>query len=55
MRQLKGRGLAIAGAILAMIPLFTCCCCVIGLPVGIWALVVLMNAEVKAAFDAGAQ
>ncbi|MEY2805607.1 MAG: hypothetical protein ACK57N_07360 [Planctomycetia bacterium] len=55
MRQLKGRGLAIAGAILAMIPCFTGCCCVIGLPVGIWALVVLMNAEVKAAFDAGAQ
>lgn len=55
MRQLKGRGLAIAGAILGMIPCFTGCCCVIGLPVGIWALVVLMNAEVKAAFDAGAQ
>ena len=51
MRQLKGRGLAIAGSILGMLPCFTGCCCVIGLPVGIWALVVLMNNEVKAAFE----
>ena len=25
-------------------------CCLVGLPVGIWSLVVLLNAEVKAAF-----
>jgi len=51
MRQLKGRGVAIASSILGMLPCFTGCCCVVGLPVGIWALVVLMNNEVKAAFD----
>ena len=50
MRGLQGYGLAMAGAILAMIP---CCdgpCCLLGLPLGIWALVVLMDQQVKQAF-----
>jgi hypothetical protein len=33
-----------------MIPCFTGCCCIPGLAVGIWSLVVLMNRDVKAAF-----
>jgi hypothetical protein len=48
MRQLRGYGVAMAGAVLAMLP--CTCCCIVGLPVGIWALIVLMKPEVKAAF-----
>ncbi len=51
MRAAKGRGLALTGSILAMIPCFTSCC-LAGLPIGIWAIVVLSNADVKAAFEA---
>jgi hypothetical protein len=50
MRSLKMYGLAVTSAILVMIPCFTSCCCLIGLGGGIWALVVLMKPEVKAAF-----
>jgi hypothetical protein len=48
-RNAKGRGLGMAGSILAMIPC-TNSCCLIGLPIGIWAILVLSNADVKAAF-----
>jgi hypothetical protein len=51
MMRLKSYGLAVTGAILAAIPgpsLLGCCC--VGAIVGIWALVVLMNSDVKAAF-----
>src|SRR5207248_2361571 len=51
MRATRGYGLALAGSIAAIIPLNSCCC--VGLPVGIWALVVLLKPEVKAAFQAG--
>ena len=51
LRSLSNYNLAMAGTILAMIP---CCttwgCCLVGTPVGIWALVVLMDPQVKAAF-----
>jgi hypothetical protein len=50
MRQLKSFGLAMAAAIIAMIPCATSCCCILGLPVGIWALVTLNKPEVKSAF-----
>lgn len=50
MRNLQAWGLAVAACILSMIPCFTSCCCVLGLVFGIWALVVLFRAEVKAAF-----
>lgn len=46
--RLQNRGLAMAGAIVAMLPCQ--CCCVLGLPFGIWALVVLSKPEVKSAF-----
>ncbi len=48
MNALQSYGLAMAAAIMAMLPCG--CCCLIGLPVGIWALVVLLDANVKAAF-----
>ena len=50
MRQVKGYGLAMTGAICALIPLNSCCC--LAMPVGLWALVVLLNEDVKAGFNA---
>jgi hypothetical protein len=51
MRRAEMYGLAIAAAVVNMIPCYqTTCCALFGLPLGIWALVTLMNAEVKASF-----
>ena len=49
MKNLQSYGLAMAASILAMVPCLSACC-PIGLPIGIWALIVLNNPEVKAAF-----
>jgi hypothetical protein len=49
MKSLRGWGWALAGSILAIFP-GMCCCCT-GLLPGIWALVVLLNADVKQAFS----
>ena len=49
MKRLEGYGLAMAASILAMIPCFSPCC-LLGLPIGIWAVVVLAKPEVKSAF-----
>ncbi len=49
MKNLENYGLAMAASIIAMIPCFSPCC-VLGLPIGIWALVVLSKPEVKSAF-----
>ena len=49
MYRLKHYGLAFAGAIIVMVPCISPCCC-LGLPAGVWALVVLSRPEVKAAF-----
>lgn len=45
-------GAALTGSILLMIPCFTPCCCTCGatLGIGIWALIVLLDAQVKQAF-----
>ncbi len=48
MKRLEAYGLAIAASILAIILLTPLC--LIGLPIGIWALVVLSGREVRAAF-----
>jgi hypothetical protein len=50
MKNLQGYGLALTGSILSMIPCTNSCCC-IGTPLGIWALVVLLNSDVKLAFS----
>lgn len=49
MRELRQYPLALIAAIVAMIPCLSPCCC-IGLPIGIWALMVMMKPEVKSAF-----
>lgn len=50
MKKLESFGLAMTGTILAMIPCCSPCCC-IGIPIGIWALVVLNKPEVKSYFS----
>jgi hypothetical protein len=50
--NLSGTGLPITGSLLAMIPCTSSCCCLIGLPAGIWALVALSRPNVKAAIAA---
>jgi len=49
MKDLKNHTMALLAAIIVMVP-FLSPCCVVGLPVGIWALVILVKPEVKAAF-----
>ncbi|MFA9479298.1 hypothetical protein ACERK3_13485 [Phycisphaerales bacterium AB-hyl4] len=50
MMQLQLWPLAIVASILAMIPCVSPCC-LLGLPFGIWAIIVLANPQVKAAFN----
>jgi hypothetical protein len=50
MRELKNWQLSVVSSILVMLPCSLCC--IFGLPVGIWSLVVLMRPEVKSAFGA---
>ena len=49
MRQLKSYGLATVAAVMALLP----CTAgwMLGLPIGLWALVVLMKPEVAEAFE----
>jgi hypothetical protein len=49
MMKLEAYGLAMTASILAMIPCISPCC-LIGLPLGIWAAIVLSEPEVKGAF-----
>jgi hypothetical protein len=50
--NLSGTALPVISSILAMIPCTSGCCCILGLPVGIWALVAMGRPDVKAAFAA---
>lgn len=54
MMKLKSWGMALTASILVMIPCFTCFCCFLGIPSGIWSMIVLMDPQVKAAFAASA-
>ena len=49
MKRLESYGLVMTATILSMLPCTSGCCCV-GLPIGIWVLVVLSKPEVKSAF-----
>ena len=49
MLTLKSYRLAMVAAIVGMIP--CSCCCIVGLPVGVWAIVVLMKPAVKLGFE----
>ena len=50
MQRLQNYSFVFTASILAMLPCLSPCC-VLGLPFGIWALVTLNKAEVKAAFQ----
>ena len=49
MKRLENHGLAMATSVVAAVPCISPCC-LIGLPIGIWAIVVLLKPEVKSAF-----
>ncbi len=52
MKGLKNYTMALVAAIVAVIPCFIPCpCCFIGIAAGIWAIIVLIKPEVKAAFE----
>lgn len=48
MKTLESYAMAMAAVIIMMLPCIPCCC--VNLPVGIWGLVTLMDANVKASF-----
>lgn len=48
MKALQQWTAAIVASVVAMIP--CSCACILGLPIGIWSLVILLKPEVKAAF-----
>ena len=50
MRSVEGYGMAMAAAIFSAIPIPCGGCCCFSPPFGIWALVVLLEPDVKAAF-----
>jgi hypothetical protein len=52
MKELRSYGWAVAGSIVAIFP-GLCCCCT-GLIPGLWALLVLLNPDVKLAFTKNA-
>ena len=50
MRSLKSHSMAMAAAIISCVPCITACC-LVGIPFGIWSLVVLNDPLVKQAFE----
>ena len=48
----EGRGIAITASVLAILPL-TSCCFAVGAVFGVWAIVVLMQTDVKSFFQNG--
>lgn len=49
MLKLESWGMAMTASVLAMIPCISPCC-LLGLPIGIWSMVVLLSEDVKSAF-----
>ena len=50
MVRVRSWGLALAGCIVAAIPLTSSACCILTLPFSIWAIVMLVKPEIRAAF-----
>jgi hypothetical protein len=50
MMKLQGWGMALTAAILSLIPCFQGCC-LLAMPAGIYAMVVLLDSSVKPTFD----
>ncbi|MBN1223527.1 MAG: hypothetical protein JXB23_09775 [Candidatus Aminicenantes bacterium] len=49
MKELSQWNLAVVASVLALIPCVSPCC-IVGLPIGIWSLIVLTKPEVRSAF-----
>ncbi len=49
--KLKSRGLVVASSVLAIISCCTTCCCGLGIPLGIWALVLINKPEIQSEFQ----
>jgi hypothetical protein len=49
LKQLKSYGMVMAGCIIAMLPCFDACC-LLGLPFGIWALVLIHDDQIRRHF-----
>ena len=50
--RLGNRGLAMTAGILVMVPCFTSCCCLLGLPLGIWVVQLCSASNVRPHFRA---
>jgi hypothetical protein len=53
MKALESYSLVIVGVVLLILPASCSCCCIaniVRLPIGIWALITLLDSEVKASF-----
>jgi hypothetical protein len=50
MVRVRTWGLALAGCIVAAIPITSSACCLLTLPLSIWAIVMLVKPEIRAAF-----
>ncbi len=53
MRSLNGYAVAMIGTVVSLIPIHGCCC--FSIPIGIWAIIVLLHPVVKAAFAANSR
>jgi hypothetical protein len=53
MKDLRSRGWGIAAAVMSIIP--CCSCCILGIPFGIWALIVLNRSDVIDGYRAAAR
>jgi hypothetical protein len=53
MLRFKTWGLALTASILSMVNVGSCCC-ILGLPIGIWALIILLASDVQQQFAANA-
>ncbi len=49
--KLRSKGLVMAGAVLAIVPCFSSCCCLIGMPLGIWVIMTINKPEVSSQFE----
>lgn len=51
LRSASGGGVVWAGAVMACLPCCSMYCCCFALPAGVWAIVTMMDEDVKAAFE----
>jgi hypothetical protein len=55
MARLRSWGLALAASLLAAVPcILPCTCCCLNLPIAVWCVFVLLQADVRSAFQARA-